>query len=168
MPCYLFTWHGHGTWWPDDPRGYVHRQKGLQPTSAVMGGLYREQQRDPTVHFTTEHQRALIDHLHEAAKALQLTIHGVGTDMTHVHVLLSWPFDRDWRAVHRALRRALSLKMNERFGRRRWFSEGGSRKRVRDYAHLDHLLLRYLPKHQGVVWIREQDRAAAERRAGIA
>ena len=35
---------------------------------------------------------------------------------------------------------------------RRWFVVGGSRKRVLDQNHLDHLCTTYLPNHPGIFW----------------
>ena len=43
MPCYLFTYHGYGTWLPDRSRGYVRRKEGILPTDeAPMAECYRK------------------------------------------------------------------------------------------------------------------------------
>jgi hypothetical protein len=41
MPCYLFTYHGHGTWLPDHARGYVRRKVGVLAADVEMARNYR-------------------------------------------------------------------------------------------------------------------------------
>ena len=52
------------------------------------------------------------------------------------------------------LKNLLSLFLGRATNRpgQRWFVRGGSRKRVKDRDHLDHLLDTYLPDHRGVFW----------------
>jgi len=164
MRCVLFTWHGYGTWLPDDPRGFVHRQRGLQRPNPTLASKYRQKQRWPAARFDNAHQRLIVETLRDAAGHLEITIHAVGTESTHVHALVSWWHDRTRESVNRSLRRALSLKLKEAFDDRPWFSQGASMKAVTRSDHFDHLLLRYLPAHRGRCWTREADRVAAHAR----
>jgi hypothetical protein len=52
------------------------------------------------------------------------------------------------------MKNILSLLLNRISGQqgRRWFVRDGSRRRVKDQDHLNHLLGRYLPDHRGVFW----------------
>jgi hypothetical protein len=59
-----------------------------------------------------------------------------------------------------SIRSAMSRAMNKTFGKRDWFSDSPSRKRVRDHEHFDYLALVYLPDHTHS-WVRDEDRAAA-------
>lgn len=54
----------------------------------------------------------------------------------------------------RRLKNVLPTELNRHFKTpgKRWFVHGGSRKRVRNQPHLDHLLERYLPDHPGIYW----------------
>jgi len=166
MPCYHFTFHGYGTWMPDRGRGYVRRTRGLQPRDEAMGRLYRGKQREPAAPFERAHVELLFATAREAAGALKAVVHGTGGDRTHVHVAMSWEHERPWKAMRTSLRGALTRALNARFGKRTWFSDSPSRKRVRDHAHFDWLMLEYFPEHRWH-WVREEDRAAAQRRAAL-
>ena len=41
MPCYHFTFHGYGTWMPDEDDGYVRRGEGQLPQDVVEASKYR-------------------------------------------------------------------------------------------------------------------------------
>lgn len=66
MPCYLFTYHGHGTWLPDHPRGYVRRKVGVLATDDQMAVCYRSNLQVEAVNFSRDIQRVLIDAALEA------------------------------------------------------------------------------------------------------
>jgi hypothetical protein len=134
MPCYLFSFHGYGTWMPDHRRGYVHRTQGLQPQDDEMAAVYRANQRFASVTFDAVMQEHLIGAARHAGVCLDATVHCVGTEPTHLHILLSWRHDRDWQAMRRSLRAGLTRAMNERFGKRPWFSQNSSRRKVKDRA----------------------------------
>jgi len=167
MPCYLFTYHGHGTWMPDHRRGYVHRQGGLQPPDAAMGQAYRRNQREPKAVFTPAIQSVLVEAARGAGDFLTAKVHAVATEPTHVHVLVSWRHERTWKSMRTSLRSAMTRALNARFSKRTWFADSPSRKRVRDRAHLDHLLLEYLVQHGGVTWLNASDVARARQRRGL-
>ena len=156
MPCYLFTFHGYGTWMPDRPQGYVHRQKGLLPSDAKMAQLYRDKQNKEAVWFDSPMQQLVVDTICAADAALQMTVHAVATDPTHVHILVSWSSDKQWLWARRNLRYSLTRALNQRFGKRQWLAAKGSRKRVKDREHFEHLVTTYLPKHNGVVWVNDK------------
>ncbi len=149
MPCYLFTFHGHGTWMPDHPRGYVHRTQGLQPTDPRMADAYRANQREPAVVLTDAIQTVIIDTAKHAAKHLDAELCAIACEPTHTHILLSWRHHRAWKSMRTSLQSALSRALNAAFDKRTWWAENPSRKRVKDHEHFDHLMLEYLPSHRG-------------------
>ncbi|MCK4872789.1 MAG: hypothetical protein KAS72_08705 [Phycisphaerales bacterium] len=153
MPCYLFTFHAYGTWMPDRPQGYVHHTSGLQPRDPAMAERYRAKQAAQMVNFTHQMQQCLVDAAIQAQTHVQTTVHAVATDPTHVHVLVSWNHARTWESIRRSLRHSFSRALNGQFTKRAWFAAQGSRKRIRDHAHFDHLTNVYLPDHRGVVSI---------------
>jgi hypothetical protein len=81
-------------------------------------------------------------------------LHGSGSDVTHMHFVLSWPEFQDCDEVIRRLKNGLSYVLGRDVGPRgrKWFVRGGSKKRVKDKAHFDHLLETYFPDHPGVYW----------------
>ena len=90
-------------------------------------------------------------------------MHAVSTEPTHIHVLMSWSHRRAWKSMRSSVRRAMTTAMNKVFGRRTWFSDSPSRRRVRHRDHFDFLVDHYLPDHSGVKWFNPPDAAAARR-----
>jgi hypothetical protein len=153
MPCYLFTYHGYGTWLPDQRRGYVKRGKGILPPDEPMAERYRGNLKQAVVRFDERVQRLVIEESLTACEHQKLRCHFIATDRTHIHVLVSWKTDRTWEVVRAKLRESLSRKLNREIERKEWFSKSPSRKRVRDRNHFDYLVTTYLPKHSGWKWV---------------
>jgi hypothetical protein len=162
----MITLHGHGTWMPDHPRGYVHRAHGLQPPDANMAAHYRARQTSRAVTFDQAAQTLMIEVARDAGPHIHAVVHGIGAESTHVHILMSWAHDRAWKAMRASLRSALSRALNFRIGRRDpegWFSDTPWVSWAEDEEHFDQLVLEYLPDHSRC-WVREADRLAAESR----
>ena len=104
------------------------------------------------VSFDPGTQKAMIEEVLVAARFQRFKAEAIGTDASHLHVLESWRDERVWEKMRNSLRTSLTRKLNELFGRRNWFSESASRKRVRDRDHYDHLVNTYLPDHPGWKW----------------
>lgn len=154
MPCYLFTYHAYGSWLPDRPRGYVRRGKGVLPPDRHMARLYRRDMVEQPIEFAEREQRCLIDSLVASADKQAFELHAVGTDASHLHVLLAWRNDRAAVKLRAVVKGSLSRALNAMILPRTWLSEGGSRKQVRDRRHFDYLIEVYLPKHDGWNWNR--------------
>lgn len=151
MPCYLFTWHAYGTWMPDRPQGYVLKGRGIQTPDAAKAQQYRARQKEETANFTDVIQRLVIDESIIAASMRKFRLHGLATELTHFHSLVSWTDDRAFDVLRRGLRESISRRLNGS-SKRRWLEQGGSRKRVENRAHFNYLMDRYLPKHGGWKW----------------
>ncbi|QDS98701.1 hypothetical protein [Adhaeretor mobilis] len=90
MPCYLFTYHAHGSWLPDHPRGFVKRGKGYLPSDPQLAEKYRGNMKESTVVLKSPEQRLVISAVLEAVKHINCQLHYVATDQTHIHALVSW------------------------------------------------------------------------------
>jgi len=152
MPCYLFTYHAHGSWMPDHPRGYVQRGKGILPPDQDMAERYRGNLKQKIVRFDVAIQRRLIEGALEACECQQVECHFVATEVTHIHVLVSWKTDRTWQLVRKQIRSNITRLLNKDVCRQAWFSKSPSRKQVKDQEHFDYLVSSYLPKHSGLKW----------------
>jgi hypothetical protein len=152
MPCYLFTYHGHGTWLPDHARGYVRRKARVLAPDAEMARNYRANLTGEAVCFDQATQKVLIAAALEAFQFQTVRGHGIATESTHVHILVSWRTDHTWEIVRRRLRNSLTRQLNAAFGKREWFAKQPSRKRVADRRHFNHLMQTYLPRHSGLKW----------------
>ena len=153
MPCYLFTFHAFGTWMPDREEGFVQRKKGILPPDEELGKAYRGRAKEDEVAFDSRLQLLLIEEARVASEKQQYRGHFVATEPMHIHVLASWPDERDWVKIRRGLKTSLSLRLNRDVRRRdKWFVENASRKHVKDDEHFDHLVNSYLPSHGGWKW----------------
>lgn len=97
MPCYLFTYHAYGTWYPDRRQGYVRRGQGILPSDAKAAHSYRERAAHDTILLDGPQQKVLIARLIEAVGFIDCRLHAVATDSTQIHVLVSWRGNRTWQ-----------------------------------------------------------------------
>lgn len=153
MPVYLFTFHAHGSWLPDHKKGYTRRKQGVLPTDPHMAGHYRDNMSTAPVHFIAKAQQTILAAMHEKAAVKGWTLHALATDPTHVHILLSWSTATPWLDVRRGLKASITRQLNTHLRHQTWLAAGGSRKRVTDRAHFNHLITTYLPNHRGITWV---------------
>jgi REP element-mobilizing transposase RayT len=171
MPCYLFTFHAHRSWMPDRPQGYVRRGRGPMAPDEERARQYERNAAQAPILFDEGIQRALIGAAHDAAAHQDFRLHCIATEPTHVHLLVSWKDDRTWPRMRTGVKQSLTRTLNRTPGpraglpaaieekeaeRRKWFSAGASRKRVRDRKHFDYLINEYLPSHRGASWREHQ------------
>lgn len=153
MPCYLFTYHAYGSWMPDRKEGYVDRILGQRPSDPGMARAYREGMEDLQAEFGEREQLAVIESLIEGVEHIECRLHSVATEPSHFHVLVSWSNEnRKWMQNRSSLKKAATFALKRDSERKRWLSEGASRKRVVDQNHFDHLVGKYLPSHRGWKW----------------
>ncbi len=152
MPCYLFTYHGYGTWLPDHQRGYVRRKEGVLRTDAHMADCYRKNLSTEALFFDSGNQRLLIETTRATHPFLNVRFHGIVCEASHMHVLLSWNSAQSSQQISRSIKTRLTRELNQKVERRIWLSKGSSRKQVRDRRHFEYLMQFYLPKHGGLKW----------------
>ena len=154
MPVYHFTWHAHGTWRPDNGRGYVERGEGILPPDPQEAERRDRNQKNDRVEFDAPMQGVLIAGAYDCCVRRGWRLHAGGTDPTHVHLLTSWREYVEWSAVRDRLKNLLSLflgRLKQRPGGN-WFVDNGSRKRVTRREHFDYLVNSYFPDHRGLFW----------------
>ena len=117
-----------------------------------MADAYRRRQQASAVTFDAARQRVMVDTARHSGEHIDATVYAVATEPTHTHVLVSWKHERTWRSMRASIRSSLTRRLNEQFGKREWFSDSPSRKRVRDREHFDYLVSAYLPRHGGAKW----------------
>jgi len=163
MSVYLFTYHAYRSWKADNPRGFVQPGKRIQPPNPALARAYDDDSKQPPVLFDEPHQRVLLWIAYDVCRRRNWRLHGVAAEPTHVHFLVSWRDGLEWNEVSKRLKNLGSTMLGRKLGPpgRRWFSRGGSRKRVQDQSHFEYLTTCYLPKHGGLCW-REGDPPPAE------
>jgi hypothetical protein len=152
MPVYLFTFHAYRSWLPDRSRGFVRRHQGVLPRDEGLAARYRQQANEQPASFAPDRQLLMIDELTIAFEKQSCRGHFIATERGHVHVLVSWRDGRAWGKLRNGLKQSLTRRLNRHLRREHWFSEGASRKRVKDRGHFDFLVNEYLPSHRGWKW----------------
>jgi REP element-mobilizing transposase RayT len=131
MPCYLFTFHAYGTWLPDRKRGFVRRDgQGIHEQNLELADKYKKQMMQDVVRFDREVQIKIVEALQETSLFQKLRLHGIATDASHVHLLVSWKDDRKWDSIRRSLKHALTSHLNQ-IKKQQWLTRAGSRKHVK-------------------------------------
>jgi REP element-mobilizing transposase RayT len=100
--------------------------------------------------FTDDLQRVLIDGCRDICGRRNWRLHQVIAVSSHVHALISCKDEAvTWEHVRDTLKRLLGWMLAKHTGLKgqHWFARKGSRKRVRDREHFNHLMQRYLPDH---------------------
>lgn len=136
---------------PDRRRGFVRRHRGILPTDHALADEYRRRAKFPAATFREPTQLLAIEELQIAFSKQACRGHFIATDPSHIHILVSWRDDRPWQKMRSGLKQSLSRRLKS-VEAREWFCEGGSRRRVMDRKHFDHLMCRYLPAHRGWKW----------------
>jgi hypothetical protein len=154
MPVYHFTLHAYRSWRPDHPRGYTKCGEGYQPPNPEQAKRYDERAKQDPAKFEREVQILIIHIAHDFCARRKMRLHGVGNEIAHTHLVLSWRSFSSWHEVMRRLKNVLTTELNKHFNTpgKRWFVRGGSRKRVVNESHLNRLLDKYLPDHPGPFW----------------
>jgi hypothetical protein len=154
MPVYHFTLHAYRSWSPNHRRGYTEQGKGYQPPNQERADQYDNNAKQEKATFDEEVQRILVAGADDICRRRGWRLHGVGTDLSHGHFVISWTSFIPWDEVMGKLKNVLSFLINRarKEKGRRWFVAGGSRKRVEDPSHLKYLLDTYLPDHPGIFW----------------
>lgn len=158
MPVYLFTYHAYRSWMPDHPRGFVLEGRGIQKPNRALAHAYAKAASQPPILFRKPQQEVLLWIVFDACRRRGWRLHIAACEPTHMHCLISWRGEDDWRDVSTRLKNLASTMLGRVLGEkgRNWFTRGSSRKRVRDREHFDHLMRTYLPSHRGLCW-REGD-----------
>jgi hypothetical protein len=141
---------------PDRKRGYVKRKKGILASDDLMADMYRSVMTQDMVEFTGETQLAIIDTVLESRSKQGFECYYIATEVSHAHLLVGWCDERTWRRMRSIIKSSLTRALSDTFGRREWFVEGGSRKRVKDRKHFEYLVSKYLPQHGGWKWCPER------------
>lgn len=159
MPAYLFTFHAYRSWNADNPRGFVQRGKGVQPPNHELARAYDSAASAAPMRFGHKHQRILIWVGFDVCARRGWRLHCAATEPTHVHYLVSWRGIERWDQISNRIKNIASLMLGRKLEQQqgKWFSKSGSRKRVRDRAHLDYLMNKYLPRHNGLTWCEADD-----------
>ena len=147
---------------PDREQGYVRRKEGIVPPDEKKMQQYSRDAKEKPVEFQQEHQQAIINAVQTSCHYTKSRCHGISTDSTHIHVVMSWRDSGPWEKKRVSLKGSITRALNTQFGKRTWLVDGASRKRVRDQKHFDYLISTYLPGHRGLSWFEKKRQVSEE------
>ena len=104
----------------------------------------------------------LKDQFEETARFRQWSILAVAIMPNHIHLVVGVPGDPEPDALLRDFKAYGSRALNRRHPRPAsgtWWTEGGSRRKVKDQAHLD-AVIAYVLRQQGALLIQPGERGA--------
>jgi len=154
MAVFHFTLHAYRSWNTDDARGWVQRgTPGVQEPNVRLARARNLAAKWPAVTFNAEDAKYMVDQMADVVARRGWELFGVTAIPTHVHAVVGWREAWHQDDVQTRLKRGLGFLLAKRHGTggRPYFSRGGIPERVKDRAHLIHLLTVYLPEHHGPI-----------------
>ncbi len=156
MPVYHVIAHGFFTWNADNPEGYYRRNRGRYAPEVKLAKHWTRTARFPVVYWHREDQEILLHAVLESARRRNWEIYAVATQTTHLHIIVAWQTQDSPNKVQQTLKQIMSLQMGRTYGYgRRWLARNGQPQRVKNGAHLRHLLYGYLPSQAIIFWRRD-------------
>ena len=152
MSIRFVTVHTRGSWLPNRKEGSVKHGVGFVAPNANLGAAYLANMNEPPVHFSAEEERVALEAFLEKCRYKGWEPHGAGSEPSHVHGLLDAPPTVSDADLEYELKRGMSYRLNERFGKRKWWSEGGNVRLARTTEKLAFYRDDYIPSHSGWIW----------------
>lgn len=125
----------------------------LEPDHEVAA-VYDYAATESPVRFNEHNQHTMGWIAYDCCRRRSWRLHAISIIPSHAHALLSWTDDIDRRKVFQKVKNLMSFQLNQKSLRKRqhWFSRGGSKQPVEDREHLEYLIYKYLPEHNGYFW----------------
>lgn len=117
MPVYLFTYHAYGTWLPDRDQGYVKRGEGILAPDPQAYESYRNAMTQAIVSFDEQAQALAIQAVLDSREKQRFECYYVSTDLTHIHVLLSWRDERQAVPMRGLVKGSITRALNCEIGK---------------------------------------------------
>ena len=124
--------------------------------------LAKQRLAGPPVFVILEQANVLKDQFEETARFRQWSILAVAIMPNHIHLVVGVPGDPEPDVLLRDFKAYGSRALNRRHSRPAsgtWWTEGGSRRKVKDQAHLD-AVIAYVLRQQGALLIQPGERGA--------
>jgi REP element-mobilizing transposase RayT len=153
---YLLTWTTYGTWLPGDRRGWVQKGTlGIQNPDLEREAQARAAMVEPAVVLTKEQRELAENTIRDHCRIRGWTLHAVNARTNHVHVVVTAERDPEeimdqfkaWCSRKLSDQAGLTKVVAKKAGRRRWFTEGGDKKRLEDEEALQNAI-RYVLEGQ--------------------
>ena len=157
--AFFLTWTAYGSWLPGDPRGWVdHHGQFRGADGAVQAAAARRLAERP-VTFTVGQRTAIEAAIRRHCDNRGWLLHAVQCRQEHVHVVVSapeWSPDDVMQQLKSWCTRALNAAGRGVPFRKRWWTEGGSRRHVLDERDLE-ATVTYVKACQGAPTVRKPE-----------
>ncbi len=140
---YLLSWTAYGTWLHGDERGWVESGKeGIQPPNPERRDADRRKMTGEPVTFTLEQRKLIEETIRAHCQIRKWTLHAVNARTNHVHVVVTADVVPEvamsqlkaW--CSRRLSEHAGLAGGSKNGQKRWWTEHGSTKWIKDEEYL--------------------------------
>jgi REP element-mobilizing transposase RayT len=147
--AYHLTWTTYGTWLHGDARGWVaSRVPGIQEPDPERESTARGRMAEAAVVLTPAQREVVERTVREHCRIRGWVIHALNVRSNHVHVVVTAGSRGEevmhqfkaWAARMLSDAAGLSGVVARKAGRRRWWTEHGSVKLIRDHAYLDNAI----------------------------
>lgn len=170
---WFLTWTTYGTWLPGDPRGFVSpkfdedtpERRHNEPGRAYDAGrrslqrLARNKLVGNPVQLTQENAHVIKNQLKETARVRGWQILAGAILWNHIHLVVGVVGDPDSVSLLRDFKSYASRALNDQFERpksRTWWTQQGSRRKIRDWENLE-TVLRYVREQANPIEVWECD-----------
>jgi hypothetical protein len=84
MPVYHFTLHAYRSWSPDNPRGFLQKnRKGIQPPNRALAHAYNNAANFDPILFTPDRQHLLLWGTYDVCSNRDWRLHSFASDHAH-------------------------------------------------------------------------------------
>ncbi|MGN6724530.1 MAG: transposase [Tepidisphaeraceae bacterium] len=128
-PGYHITWGTYGMRLPGSEKPHVTKIQNEYGTSLPEANQWDEadalqRMTQGPVRLTIDQRHCVEDAIAELASRYEWTIHAITPQSDHVHVVITAA--RVGPELREALKAVTSRQLNKRFGKQKWWAEGGS------------------------------------------
>lgn len=155
--AYHLSWTAYGTWLSGDERGWIQPSvPGTQPPDPERKRQAEEHMAEDAVQFTAEQRNLVEQTIGDHCRIRGWPLHAVNMRSNHVHVVVSANRDADevmnqfkaWCSRKLSDQAGLTERVARKAGRRRWWTEGGSKKLIDSEEYLRNAI-EYVLEKQG-------------------
>lgn len=116
----------HGSDKPHVDRDHNEYGAPLAPADPAREQSARDRMTGEPVTLTPEQRRCVEESIRELARRYAWAIHAIASQSDHTHVVIT--ANREGPQLRDAIKAAATRSLNKRFGKKRWWAEGGSAK----------------------------------------
>ena len=128
----------HGSTKPHVDRDHNQYGQPFAPTDPEREEAVRGQMNQDPVRLTLEQRVVVEEAIRDLATRYRWTIHSLAPQSDHTHVVIT--ANREGEPLRDALKAVATRALNERYGKQRWWAEGGSAKYLWEWGYFQNAI----------------------------